>query len=220
MGLTAGGEAASTFPVTEMSCWDNCWGIFCLGCHKGPPSPVWIPHRLEGITIYTENFHLHFSGDWLLTSHCFTEAQSLVFEPSKRNPFSPLALPGAPGNALMLGSFECLELKGTHSSSRRELLFSTTKGGKHFTNKDTHISAKVRDKGPGWSNTGQQSHTVHEMHPAVFVPGRTFGEGGRSTVPPVLFMMRELGVWWNNWVGLSYHQLIIRFLSKAPATSL
>lgn len=115
MGLTAGGEAASTFPVTKMSCWDNCWGIFYSDCHKGPPSPVWIPHRLEGITIYTENFHLHFSGDWLLTSHCFTEAQSLLFEPSKRIPFSPLALPGAPGNVLMLGSFECLELRGNQA---------------------------------------------------------------------------------------------------------
>lgn len=218
MGLTAGGEAASTFPVTKMSCWDNCWGIFYSDCHKGPPSPVWIPHRLEGITIYTENFHLHFSGDWLLTSHCFTEAQSLLFEPSKRIPFSPLALPGAPGNVLMLGSFECLELRGNQALEGNYC--SAQLKEENILQTDTHISAKVRDKGPGWSNTGRQSHTVHEMHPAVFVPGRTFGEGGRPTVPPVHFMMRELEGWWNNWVGLSYHQLIIRFVSKAPATSL
>lgn len=195
-------------------------GHLRLRLAQGTPSPVWTPPRLEGITIHTENFHLHFSGDWVLPSHHFTEAQSLPFEPSQSSPFSPLALPGAPGNVLMLGSFERLELGGIHPSSKRELLLSTTKGGKHFTNKDTHIPAKVRDKGSGWLNTGRQRHTVHEMHSVVLVPGRTFGKGRGSTVPPVPVMMRELGGRWNNCVGLSYHQLILRFVSKAPATSL
>lgn len=162
------------------------------------------------------------------TSICISQETGFsLLSASLKHSSLPLSLPKASPSPHWL----CLEpqgmcwahlstwsYRGFNSSSRKEQLFSTTEGEKHFTNKDMHISAKVRDEGSGWSNTGQQSHAVHEMCSAVFIPGRTFGEEGRSTVPPLLFMMRELGGWWNNWVGLSHHQL--NFVSKAPATSL
>lgn len=123
----------------------NSQGIFCSDCHKDLPSLV--PSELR------EHLFVHrtlISHGRMGTGFLFLMASlSFGLEPSESIPFLPLALRGACGKYTHNDLMSVPRVRRSASRCWKATAISTTEKAQHFTNKDTHISAKVRDKSSG-----------------------------------------------------------------------
>lgn len=74
---------------------------------------------------------------------------SFGLEPSESIPISPLVLQGARGKHTHNELMSVPRVRGSASRCWKVTAISTTEKAQHFTNKDTHTSAKVGDKSSG-----------------------------------------------------------------------